>query len=326
MFFIFFCFLFLVAIEIEISTEIGAKHYSFDLAENDVIFIKSIFYPFLLILNQFADDTTLSEYFSLYNNETANFQSTEVYLRLLPIYKIFSTPFTFIRMKSSSESQLKFTIVSFPSMCHNGIYVSTKESDKIQFSSSATDFFKLRANDDKCVVFGSHNTQTVSMELESDDYEDQMLLYTSYDEWISFSGNGSITYTQKDEMTPIFLRIVAGEIAPPASATILFHTYEDNNGSALYQDFQYHGSFVGTVEAETTTIGSKPVAVVVLTLTVVLFFIDTIFITIQCLRRPQYTAFDSTENELSSMVVDIEVQPNSKFDISRFSNKDLIVY
>ena len=327
MFFIFFCFLFLEAKEIEIDVELGAKHHNYEMEENDIIFIHSIYYPFLIILNNYADNTIFSEYSSLFDDVKQNFQSNEVYMRLLPIYKTFSNPFTFIKIIAKSQSIIKFTLVSIPSMCNNGIYVSTKENDKIQFSNSATDFFNLKANDDKCVVFGSHNTQTVSLQMVSDDYNDQFFVYKSFLEWNSISGNNSLTITQEDEDIPLLVRIVADDIKPPISASISFYTDNDNNGTALFQDFEYHGSFIGKIDPETTILGSKTVAICVLTLTIVLFLIDVALITLQCLKRPQYSQFDDdSDKEMSSMAPDIEIYPHSKFDISRFSNKDLIVF
>ena len=324
MFFLFFCFLCLEAKEIEIDTELGVRHYSLDCQIGDTVLVKSLYYPFIIIFNSFNDDTTMIEYNSLSYNSTTFSQSSEVYIRFLPTFITYTTPFSFLNFFINSNTTLKFTLATLPGMCKNGFYISTKETDIIQFSKSAVNFFKLKEFDDKCIIFGSHNTHILSLEMKSYDSEDQFFIYSSYTNFTSISGNSTFTIQQNDPEHPPFARIVTDDLLAPESATILFSTIDDNNGTSRNQEYQYEDGLTEKTECQRSPLDSEALAIGLLILLLILGISCLTLIATQCLKRQDFTAFNSSEEELPS-IVNIETVYVSKFSISRFSNHDLIL-
>ncbi|OHT12882.1 hypothetical protein TRFO_17153 [Tritrichomonas foetus] len=207
----------------DLSPKIGTEHFIYNSNEDELICINITVYPFIIIFNEFDENSIFQQFSSQYNLSDL-FIKSESLLRFFPIYQYFESPFDVIVIKTPTATKISFTTVSFPGICQNGIYISNYLIDSLSFSNDGDDFFKLNVYDDKCIVYSTEFLQTVKIEMQSNDNEDQVFIYHSFEEFISINGNSSTEITSKNEKYPLIIRIVADEENPPTSIKIDFST------------------------------------------------------------------------------------------------------
>jgi hypothetical protein len=109
-------------------------------------------------------------------------------------------------------------------MCADGIYFSTRSSGEMQLARGADGFRGLSVFDDKCLVIGPQDTIDLSVQMISDDFEDQLYVYYSFTNFTSISGNASFELANWHitDGVPIFVRIVADDFSPPNAINIWY--------------------------------------------------------------------------------------------------------
>ena len=201
----------------EINAGLGARHYEFEMEEDEYICINTSFYPTYIIVDTFEDDTEYTYYSSMTDTEKS--EKFTALLRFLPIYQRLNEPFGAAAIHTPSAAHISITIAALPGMCNNGIYFSNKRKDTIRLSKFSTGFENLQVYDDKCMIFTALGVTNVTFDMISDDYEDQLYAYYTYTNFSSISGNSSASL-QFDENNPLIIRIVADDVSPPDWALI----------------------------------------------------------------------------------------------------------
>ena len=219
-------FLFLNTIKSEcdmiINTKIGVKKYEINLKNDGYICFNTTYYPLYISFNNYEKDVLFYQYNSLYNYKTMN-ETFHTYLRFLPFYISLNSPFSSASVFLPALTNITFTISTLPGMCNNGIFFTNLLNEELSFSKFKTGFFKLDIYDDKCIIFTSQGHQNLEINMESDDLEDQIFIYRSFNNFTSISGNNSIKIFSKKE-NPLFLRIIADDISPPDYINISFQS------------------------------------------------------------------------------------------------------
>jgi len=217
----------------------GVKHFSFDTNEGDEICINTTLYPSFVVFSTFEKDTLLYKYTSMVQSSNLR-EDFHTYLRFLPFYMVIPSPFSSFTVQTPSNTSLSFTTVSLPGMCANGILFTNKISHEMVFSKFISGFYGLKVFDDKCLIFTSQGHHNISVDMISDDFEDQLYIYRTFSNFSSISGNSSSTiYGKKDR--PVFLRIVADDLSPPDYINLTFQSDSPEPpkpGSSSYV-FQY---------------------------------------------------------------------------------------
>ena len=312
----------------EITIKTGVHKYSFDAIDGDVFCINSSYYPLSIIFNNFADDTIFDSYGSADNSIEQINDKESTLIRFLPIFKSFSDPFRFLQISTPTSTNLKFVIAALPGMCDTGFYISTKENDIIDFSEKSSNFFRINAYDDKCLIFACHNKNTIVAETKSENNEDQVFIYSSYTNYTSISGNDTMQIDTDDDGDELpFVRIVADDYFSSLAAKITFAS--EGGNTSIIQDYGYLIEKREGNACKETTLGKERTSIAMIVVVLVLIIADAIFIAMQCFKTDiQYQFDDSNDADMSSLVSsqnDIQTS-YSKFSISHFSNKDLIIY
>ena len=191
-----FCFVFLFPFSFAhcdyvINAEYGGKKYTIETDYEDKICINTSIFPTFILIDSFNDDTEYLQYFSVSNK--TSYLNFNALLRFLPMYQTLSIPFSSGTIFTPTPTNLTISIVSLPGMCNNGYYFSNKRADSIRFAKVASGFESLTVYDDKCLIFTTFGNKTVSFEMNSNDEEDQLFVYYSYDNYTSISGNSSFS-------------------------------------------------------------------------------------------------------------------------------------
>lgn len=214
---------------------LGSKNFIFNTKKKTNICINTTIYPTYIIFNNFEDTTELISY----SGVSASGFMEEKYrslLRFLPFYQEIQSPYGSFTIYNPVKARISFTLITLPGMCTNGIYFSTKLLDSVTFSKHMNGFNKLNIYDDKCVVFTGTGQKKITLKLLSDDYEDQLYVYFSFNNFTSISGNSSLQL-EAGTSQPLIFRIVADDFSPPDWATINVETDGDEprwSGSSFY--------------------------------------------------------------------------------------------
>lgn len=183
---------------INISIGIGAKFYRIATKDNDNVCFNIRSYPFFIIFNEF-DNTVVYQQYSTSSIETEYVKTEESLLRFLPVYKMMSSPFEYVVLKTPFATNLSFTVVSLPGMCLNGLYLSNRITDTIVFSKNfddSTKLFKLNEYDDKCIIYSTpFLKQHAKVEMRSEKNTNQIFIYSDFLKYSSIYGNSSIEQT-----------------------------------------------------------------------------------------------------------------------------------
>ena len=192
-----------------VVADLGVMNHRFDLDDGDTVCVNVTAYPFSIVFGEFGDSTLYREY-THRPVSGAKMRSFEALLRFMPMHRTLIEPEHSITITAVDATRLSFTTAELPGMCGEGIYLSTVASNVLEFSpASSRSFFGLREFDDKCVVLGPYENASISVEVKSDDYEDQVFVHTMYTEYGSVSGND--TYSA-EVSEPVFFRIVADNV------------------------------------------------------------------------------------------------------------------
>lgn len=195
------------------ETPIGTKEYKITNKDDETICIKPLYYPTYIIFSNFGDDTI---YYENIDGENTDLSSL---LRFLNFYQKIELINSTVMIKTPTGCDVSFTTISFPGTCSNGIYFSNRLTDEINLSQDETGFKKLQVFDDKCMVWATKGEIDISLEMESDDHEDQLYVYYNFTNFQSISGNSSL-HLHTDWNRPLFFRLVADDENPPRWAKI----------------------------------------------------------------------------------------------------------
>ena len=252
----------------KIDVSPGAQSYIIETEENNNVCINTTFYPTFILIDTFSDDTEYIQYNSIDNGQY-NIESNAI-LRFLPMYQSLETPFSCSTIFTPSPTNLTITTVSLPGLCNDGIYFSNKKTDTIKFSRHSTGFENLDVYDDKCLIFTSIGNKNVSLEINSNDNEDQLFVYYTYDNFTSISGNNSFSFEMDEtSLTPLIFRIVADDKSPPEWTKVTIETDGDEPRNEM-SDF-YTPIFVPPTCDDSDLWYNEELAIVLIVLTVLLF-------------------------------------------------------
>jgi hypothetical protein len=202
-----------------ITVELGVHQHNFASQEYDHTCINFTVAPFAFVPNNFGEDTLYREYSYTLDGSITR---TEFSMRFLPLFQYLEDPFHSIEIYTPSPTDLSFMTVNLPGMCQNGIYFSTTAIGEVVLSRHSTGFHNLSIYDDKCLVFGPQESIDLTIDMTSDDFEDQLFIHHSYTNYTSLSGNATWEMTNYSSSLPLFLRLVADDLSPPDMISVSY--------------------------------------------------------------------------------------------------------
>jgi hypothetical protein len=193
---------------------LGIQHHNFSTESGDIICLNFTAFPTFIIFNNFESDTFYHEYSAQTEEHPLKKQfSTEV--RFLGVFRALLSPYSASAIETITGCDLAFSTAVLPGMCSEGIFFSTLPKDIVEFSDAQTGFFGLENLTDKCLIFSAQAQQTVTAEMQSRDYQDQLIFYTNWTNFTSISGNTTGVFTSVGNTEGMIVRLVTDEQLPP---------------------------------------------------------------------------------------------------------------
>ena len=296
----------------------GAETIEIETEENNNICINTTFYPTYLLIDSFADDTEYIQYNSI---ESKQYQiESNAILRFLPMYQNLEKPFSSSTIFTPSPTNVTISIISLPGLCNDGVYFSNKRIDSVKFSKYSTGFESLEVYDDKCLIFTSSGNKNATIEISSNDNEDQLFVYYSYDNYTSISGNNSFSFEMdENNSNPLIFRIIADDKSPPEWTRITIETDGDEPRNEM-SDY-YTPVFVPPTCDDSNLWYNEQVAIVLIVITVLLFIL-CLYAGRQCIKSNKennnllsaaegYSFNSLSKNRLMSVGLN-EIEPKSQ--------------
>lgn len=287
----------------------GVEQFVFDTEDGDTVCINTTVFPLFLGVHSFGDDTLFHKYHSLTNtmDEATDFLAPMKFLKDIQFH---ASAFGSFSLHTPSDTHLQFTLAGLPGMCTNGVLLSSYQSDSLFFKKNTTGFFGLNIFDDKCIVFTSPGNQTINLQIQSRDTEDQVFIYKTPRDFLSINGNTTHTATSPAG-SPFIIRVVADDYSPPDWVSITMNS----DGEPPRYEERHHvipadsPDLCPATEAwfnEKTAIGLLVSAIVVGLGTIVLFSIECICSGNSGASEYQSMAFSGTQHLDSMMLGSVE--------------------
>lgn len=275
------------------ETPIGSKQYTITTEDDDTLCIKPLYYPTYIVFSQYNNDTV---YYGSIDEDGSAEESSQ--LRFLPFYQIIDKYNYTAMIKTPTGGNISFSSISFPGSCADGVYFSTKLQDEIILSQNDSGFKKLQIFDDKCMIWSTKGHLNISLEMESDDNEDQLYIYYNYTEFSSISGNSSL-HISTDATKPVFFRLVADDFNPPRWAKIKIRSDGDEPRRAEYGF--YIPKFIPPICDDSRRWFSERTAILSLVCLAILMLLTMIMIGKQCIfTESEQDLYLSAAENLSS--------------------------
>lgn len=207
-----------------VEPELGSKNYEFFLDENSTICIIPKYYPTYLIFYQHASYDIFEYYRKMDFNDYYISQSS-TYIRFLPPFQIFDTPFSEGIIRSDEGGIVSFTTLVYPGMCRDGIAISTELIQTFYFGPSFSEFFQLHDAEDKCVFFSSFNIQNIDILVSNSFSNNTILVYPDFFSYQIIQGESYSTSVSPLDSSYLFRILAQNGTNMSVSISLLSQAY-----------------------------------------------------------------------------------------------------
>jgi hypothetical protein len=279
-----------------LSPGLGVHQYRFSTQADDCICINFTIAPFTFVTNEFGDETIYREY--TYDMD-GSVTFAEFAMRFLPLFRYIEDEFHSIEIYTPTQTDVSFMTVELPGMCHDGIYISTVDGATIELSRQGTNFYNLSVYDDKCFVFGPAQFIDLAVEIQSNDFEDQLYVHYNYSNFESISGNDTIRLHNYSSPDPVFIRLVADELSPP-DLVVIMYDFVGSPGRHPRKAIRFPQNPLQVCD-ETVEWFDGPLVVVVLVVTLGLSLAFLVWVCVFTIRQTKLQADDDSPESMRSM-------------------------
>ena len=190
--------------------------------------------PTYLAFDQYGKNSMFSQYtWSTVEDEKVLYDKTEIRY-LDPVIRFDKS--ASVQLTQPAGSPLTFTLANLPGMCNDGIIFSNYVLRYLDFSTTNDDFFNLKPNSDKCILFTGYSQQEIQILLQSSCPKDQVLIYENEHYYESLTAGTNGTY-KCDSSQLCLIRVLITNSSFDAKMSIAQSSF--NGSSTYYYDAYY---------------------------------------------------------------------------------------
>lgn len=290
---------------------VGMRTYHMDMVEGNNVCMDILYYPTIVIFQDFDEDMVFTKYISL-TGEEDEYEAKSTYVRYLKNYQAFREPYNKIEFTANSNVTLRFTVLSVPDICNDGLFISTKKQDTFRLSTSQVDNQALHPYDDKCFIPATTGHVDIWVDMTSD-YPDTMLyVHENFTNFTVYEANMSKKFSL---IGPHFFRVIVSPDTQNTSVHFGFNAKEHTSYNPR-TDYFYREQFAD-VCPEKKTWASEVLAATFAVLDAILIVIDLFWFAYKC-----YTGASAQKTEQAP-----QPQQNSAandFILSQMTFKNLL--